>query len=70
MSQYVDQADYKKAKAEANKMKREFGFKSDVEMVDKDYGFVPTNTSQSAKGGRSNISKTSEMNDKRFGLDR
>jgi len=67
---YVDQAEYKRAKREANKMKRKYGFESDVEMVDKDYAHVPSNVSQSAKGGKSNLRKASEMNMKRFGLDR
>ena len=66
---YVDQADYSKAKKDANKMKREFGIKSDVKVVDKDYAYVPTNVSQSAKGGQANVRKASEMNMKRFGLD-
>lgn len=70
MKQFVDQNEYPQAKREANKMKKMFGVKPEVDMVDKDYAFVPNNTSQSAKGGRSNVSKAHEMNMKRFGLDR
>lgn len=67
---YVDPNDYPKAKREQSKMKREFGVStSNPVAVDMNYANVPTNTSQSAKGGQANVKNSSEMNIKRFALE-
>jgi hypothetical protein len=67
MQRYVDANSYNKAKSETKKMG--LGDIVEVTAVDKDYAYVPTNVSQSAKGGRANVSKASDMNIKRFGLE-
>ena len=64
---YVDQNDFKAIKSREAKMAKRFGMEVEPPtMVDLEYGFVPTNVSQSAKGGSSNVKKASEMNLKRF----
>ena len=64
---YIDANDMPKAKKAARKMKKMFGMAPKPPIaVDLEFGFVPTNVSQSAKGGKANIKKTAEMNDRRF----
>ena len=65
---YADANDIPKIKKEQRKMAKEWGMKPEPpKAVDLEYGFVPTSVSQSAKGSSSNVRKTAEMNNKRFG---
>ena len=66
VGRYTDANDYKKVKNEYKQM----GLPTNhVKAVDMDYGFVPTSTSQAAKGGKSNLNNATAMNSKRFGLE-
>ena len=64
---YVDQNDFKSIKKEEAKMAKKFDMKVEPPVaVDLEYGFVPNNVSQSAKGGKANVKQAHEMNMKRF----
>jgi hypothetical protein len=64
-NKYIDPGDLGKVKKDMGPM----GDFVKVTPVDNEYAFVPTNLSQSAKGGTANLKQTSDMNLKRFGLE-